>query len=197
MDDLNTLLADLTSGNEPQAEAAAVRFISHGSKAFYALATLYASPDPEVRWWALRALTEFDDERICNLLLLGLGDENPEVQACAALGLRTHPTETAISKLIDLLESKDRLLSRLVRDALVALKEAATPHLIEILEDKEASHIKQLEAVRALAEIEDPASIGALFHVFNDGSGLMQHWAEEGLTRMGVGMVFYNPKGQR
>lgn len=195
MTDLNALLADLTSGNEPQAEAAAVRFVSLGSKAFYALATLYASPDPEVRWWALRALTEFDDERICNLLLLGLDDDDPEVKACAALGLRKHPTEPAIPKLITLLGSEDQLFSRLVRDALVALGKTATPALIEILKNKEASHTQKLEAVRALAEIEDPAAIGALFHVYNEGSSLMQHWAEEGLTRLGIGMVFFNPKG--
>ncbi|MEJ2487794.1 MAG: HEAT repeat domain-containing protein [Anaerolineales bacterium] len=196
MTDLNTLLADLTSGNEPQAEAAAVRFVSLGSEGFYALATLYASPDPEVRWWALRALTEFDDERICNLLLLGLDDEDPGVQACAALGLRKHPTEPAISKLISLLGSEDQLLSRLVRDALVALGKTGTPPLIEIVENKESSHSKRLEAVRALAEIEDPAAIGALFHAYNEGSSLMQHWAEDGLTRLGFGMVFFNPKGQ-
>ena len=81
-----------------------------------------------------------------------------------------------------------------MRDALVALSKSTTPHLIKILEDKETSHRKQLEAVRALAEIQDPAAIGALFHVFNEGSSLMQHWAEEGLTRMGIGMVFFDPK---
>ena len=167
---------------------------SLGSEAFYALATMYASPDPDVRWWALRALSEFDDERICNLLLLGLEDEDSEVQACAALGLRKHPTKAAIPKLATMLGGEDQLLSRLARDALIAMGKTATPHLITILEDEETSHAKRLEAVRALAEIEDPAAIGALFKIYNEGSSLMQHWAEEGLTRLGIGMVFFDPK---
>ena len=74
MDDLNALLADLTSGDEPRAEAAAVRFVSLGEPAFYALAALYASPDPEVRWWAVRALNEFAEERVSSLLILAVPD---------------------------------------------------------------------------------------------------------------------------
>lgn len=193
MDDLNALLEDLTSGDEPRAEAAAVRFVSLGEKAFYALATLYASPDPEVRWWAVRALTEFDEERVSNLLILALDDADPGVQAAAALGLRQHPAEAAIPKLLEKLGGEDQLLSRLMRDALVALGTKSTSHLIEILENEKSSHTARLEAVRALAYIEDPASIGALFKIYNDGSSLMQYWAEEGLNRMGIGMMFFDP----
>jgi len=141
----------------------------------------------------VRALTEFDEERVSNLLILALDDADPGVQAAAALGLRQHPAETAIPKLLEKLGGEDQLLSRLMRDALVALGTKSTPHLIEILENEASSHTARLEAVRALAHIEDPASIGALFKIYNDGSSLMQYWAEEGLTRMGIGMMFFDP----
>jgi HEAT repeat protein len=192
-DKLNNLLADLISGDELRAEAAAIQFQSYGKRAFYILAALYTSEDPDHRWWALRALSEFGDKRVARLLLLGMDDHDPGVQACAALGLRTHPTKKSIPKLIAFLGNPDQLLSRLCRDALVALREKATPHLTALLDSPESSHTAKLEAVRALAEIEDPSSISTLFKIFQEGSGLMQHWAEEGLNNMGIGMVFFDP----
>jgi HEAT repeat protein len=195
MPDLKTLLADLTSGDEPRAEAAAVRFVSHGKPALYVLASLVASTDPDTRWWALRAISEFDSPRAANLLLLGLDDPYVEVKACAALGLRQNTTTRAIPKLIELLGHVDQLLSRLCRDALAAIGKPATPALIEIIESAQQSHKSKLEAVRALAEIQDPDSIGALFKVFQEGSGLMQYWAEQGLEGMGIGMVFFESEG--
>lgn len=194
MTDLKTLLADLTSGDEPRAESAAVQFVSFGKKGFYALAALTASEDPDHRWWALRALTEFEEPRVSNLLRLALNDPDPGVQACAALGLRLHPNEAAIPDLLRLLGNKDKLLSRLGRDALAGLGTAATPHLIPLLEEETTPHAVKLEAIRALAEIEDPASISLLFKLSQSGSGLLTHWAEVGLERMGVGMVFFAPK---
>ena len=49
--------------------------------------------------------------------------------------------------------------------------------------------------MRALAEIGDPDAIGALFKVFQEEAGMMQHWAEQGLERMGIGMVFFDSEG--
>ncbi|MFN2145894.1 MAG: HEAT repeat domain-containing protein, partial [Anaerolineales bacterium] len=130
MSELKTLLDELTSGDEPRAEAAAVQFVSLGKPALYALASLLASPDADTRWWALRSISEFESPRTPNLLLLGLEDADPQVQACAALGMRNHPTERAIPKLINLLGNEDQLLSRLSRDALVAIGTPATQILI-------------------------------------------------------------------
>ena len=191
MSELKSLLAELTSGDELRAEAAAVQFATLVKPGLYVLASLIASPDADTRWWALRAISEFDSPRAANLLLLGLEDADPQVQACAALGLRHHPTRKAIPKLLALLGNQDQLLSRLGRDALVAIGKQATGDLINLLEDQEQPYLARLESVRALAEIEDPDSIGALFKVFQEGSGLMQHWAEQGLERMGIGMVFF------
>ncbi|MBN2045220.1 MAG: HEAT repeat domain-containing protein [Anaerolineales bacterium] len=195
MSDLKSLLADLTSGDEPRAETAAVQFVSLGKPALYVLASMIASTDPDTRWWALRAISEFDSPRTAHLLLLGLDDSETEVKACAALGLRKHPNIKAIPKLVKYLGSEDQLLSRLCRDALVAIGKPATPHLIEVLESPEKPHKARLEAVRALAEIEDPNSISALFKVFQEEAGLMQYWAEQGLERMGIGMVFFESQG--
>ena len=191
---LDDLLADLIGGDEQRAEAAAVQFHQHGKKAFYMLAAAFASQNPDHRWWALRALNEFDDKKVAGLMILGLDDPEAEVRAAAALGLRTHPHKRAIPKLLTKLGDEDQLFSRLCRDALAAIGKDATPRLIALLEDPQSSHIAKLEAVRALADIQDPDSISALFKVYQEGSSLMQHWAEEGLNRLGVGMVFFDPK---
>ncbi len=195
MSELKTLLDELTSGDEPRAEAAAVQFVSLGNPALYALAALLASPDADTRWWALRSISEFESPRTPNLLLLGLEDADPQVQACAALALRKHPAMRAIPQLIGLLGNQDQLLSRLGRDALVAVGTLATQELIRVVEDLQQPYHARLDGVRALAEIGDTDAIGTLFKVFQEEAGMLQYWAEEGLERMGIGMVFFNSEG--
>jgi HEAT repeat protein len=48
-------------------------------------------------------------------------------------------------------------------------------------------------AARALALLADPAAIPALFNALEDDSLIVQHWAEEGLERLGVGTLFFKP----
>jgi HEAT repeat protein len=50
-----------------------------------------------------------------------------------------------------------------------------------------------MEAMRALALIGDQRSIPLLFEALDSDSMLMEYWANEGLERMGVGMIFYKP----
>jgi HEAT repeat protein len=93
--------------------------------------------------------------------------------------------------LIALLSSDDRLLALLVADALVAVGKEAVPALLQVMQ--EGSSAARLEASRALALIGEPSSIPALFEALDDRSALVSYWAEEGLSRMGVGMAFFKP----
>jgi HEAT repeat protein len=142
----------------------------------------------------LRALSEFDHPEVKPLLAAGLHDSEVEIQTCAALALRHHPSEAAIPSLVTLLGHPESLLSRVAGDALIAVgKTAATP-LIELLEEHSGnSHLANVEAVRVLAEIGDPSSIPTLFHAFQEGTSMMQYWAEKGLEKVGIGMVFFDP----
>ena len=194
MPSLEQLLADLTSGEELRAETAAVHFVVLGEPAFTALSNLSQDPNPDNRWWALRALSEFTEYDVSSIFLQALSEPNQEIQACAAVGLRLHPNPLAIPTLISLLGHPEQLLSRLAGDALIALGQNATQALIEVIDSPEKnSQRARLEATRALAEIKDPASISTLFKMFQEGSSMMQHWAEEGLNNMGIGMVFFDP----
>jgi HEAT repeat protein len=106
--------------------------------------------------------------------------------------LRAHPDPAALPPLLAALEAGDRLLARLAGDALAALGSAAVPDLLHRLEAQ--SPLVRGETARALALIGDKRSIPALFSVLDDGSALVTIWAQEGLARMGVGMVYY-PSG--
>ncbi len=192
--ELAVLLDDLTSDDEPRAEAAAVQIALFGETALPHIQHLASSSDPNTRWWAIRAAAEFEHPAAQELLTAALKDQDPEIQACAALGLRSHPSVQAIEDLIRLLDSQDQLLSRLAGDALTAIGKPAIPALIAYLESTETtSHLGRLAAVRALAQIGEPESISTLFKIYQDGSAMMQHWAEEGLNKMGIGMVFFDP----
>jgi HEAT repeat protein len=191
MSDLNTLLEELTCGQDERAEQAVPALVACSEQALPELLELANAPTPETRWWALRTLAEIESPVAAQRLASALDDPSPEVRQCAALGLGQQPTGEATPRLLELLADPDRLLARLAGDALIATHQAAVPGLIEVLANGHPA--ARIEAARALAWISDPRAIGPLFEAWQEGSALLQHWAEEGLDRMGVGMQFFKP----
>lgn len=189
--DLERTWADLTSGDDNKAEAAAHQLAELGLAAFSRLAELFSDPDPELRWWAIRTLAEIDDLSSKMLLHRALADPDPGVCQCAALALRQQPYPPAIPDLIEKLGDIDRLLAYLAGEALIAIGQEAVPALLEVVQMGSAA--ARLEATRVLAKIADPRSIPVLFELSEGQSALMEYWADQGLERMGVGMVFYKP----
>lgn len=192
MPNLQSLISSLTSGNDQIAENSVSQIAALGETALPALFDLMDSPDPERRWWALRALAVIPHPEVPPRLREALQDPDPAVRQCAALGLSQQPTAEAILDLITLMDDQDRLLARLAGDALIAAGNQAVPALIETLEN--GSQPARIEAVRALALIADKSAIPALFKAWQEGSAIIQYWAELGLDRMGVGMQFFTPK---
>lgn len=191
MESVETLVAELTSGDEARAEAAAHELGGRAAAALRALRPLLSEPDSDTRWWALRALAGLDLPEAAVLLCEGLGDPTLEVRQCAALGLRYHPIPEAVPALCEALLEEERLLGRLASDALVQVGSPAVLPLIELLDRAPPS--SRVEIVRALALIADRRAIPALFNALDDPSALVEHWAEEGLTRMGIGMSYFRP----
>lgn len=189
--DQANLLNQLTSGDDQRAEAAALALADFGVKILPSLQGLLHSPDPEVRWWATRALAELNTPQVAPLLIKSLQDGDKTVRQCAALALSYRPHDTAITYLIAILNDPDRLLAHLAADALIASGAAAVPALLKVMQsDLQAA---RLEAVRALALIGDTRAIPALFTALDEGSALIEYWADEGLQRIGVGMTFFKP----
>jgi hypothetical protein len=48
-------------------------------------------------------------------------------------------------------------------------------------------------ALRALAEIRDHRSIPMMMKCLSEDSAVLQYWAQEGLTRLGLDMVYVKP----
>lgn len=113
------------------------------------------------------------------------------VRCCALLGLQRQPYSASLPVLLELIGSADQLEGRLAGDALAALGTPALAGLVERLQD--GGLLAQIQAARALALLGDPAAVPALFAALDHESQIVQHWADQGLERLGVGMVFLKP----
>ena len=188
---LDALFMNLSSGSEQEAESALPGIAQAGSAALPGLKDLLASDDPDIRWWALRALAEVNDDAVQPILLAALGDPVVTVQQCAALALRKYPNPGAIPALQSALTQGDRMLARLAADALIAIGDETTPVLLETLEN--GAQQARIEAIRALASLTDPRAVPALFKALDDGAPLIEYWADQGLQSRGIGMTFFEP----
>lgn len=195
MSSLQNLLNDLISGDEARAERAVSPLIDLGEAAIPALLDLTKSSDADQRWWGLRVLAQLPSpsgtSRQAGWLVPFLTDPAPEVRQCAALGLAARPDEAAIQPLIRALSDEDGMVGGLAVNALVKIGGAAVPSLIEAV--KSAPQLARIHALRALAEIRDHRAIQVMMQVMGEDSALLQHWAKEGLERLGLNMVYIKP----
>jgi HEAT repeat protein len=187
---LKSLLDDLTSGDEKRAEAAIPQLIEMDADAIPALLALTGSQDVDTRWWALRALASTPHART-EMLVPFLNDPAPEIRQCAALGLAIKPDENAVEALVRALSDADSMVCSLAANALVKIGKAAVPSLIEAV--KSGVQSQRIHALRALAEIKDHRAIPIMMQVMQEDSALLQHWAQEGLERLGLDMVYMKP----
>jgi HEAT repeat protein len=192
---LQELLRDLTSGNETRAEQAVPGLIELGEEATSALLDITRSPDADHRWWALRVLAQSPPAQ-AEWLVPFLNDPAREVRQCAALGLAIKPDERAVESLVRALSDEDSMVSSLAVNALVKIGNPAVPSLIEVVKHHVTGGIPQsarIHALRALAEIRDHRAIPVMMKVMEEDSVLLQHWAKEGLDRLGLDMVYIKP----
>jgi HEAT repeat protein len=194
---LERLLEDLTSGDEARAEAAVTPLLDVGAEAIPALLELTRSPDVDSRWWGLRVLAVSPDLRT-EWLVPFLNDPAPEVRQCAALGLAGKPDESAVETLVRALNDEDSMVATLAANALVKTGSPAVPSLIEAVKrppvEGTGSQSQRIHALRALAEIRDHRAIPVMMQVMQEDSALLQHWAQEGLERLGLDMIYIKPQ---
>jgi HEAT repeat protein len=187
---LQDLLGDLSSGSETRAEKAVSALIDLDEEAIPALRDLTQSSDVDHRWWALRVLAQSPHAQ-AEWLVPFLSDPAREVRQCAALGLAIKPAESAIQPLVKALSDEDSMVSSLAVNALVKIGSASVPALIDVV--KQAPQSARIHALRALAEIRDHRAIPVMMKVMEEDSVLLQHWAKEGLDRLGLDMVYIKP----
>lgn len=190
MSELETLLVELLSGEETHAEQAVTGLIALDTQARPALLDAARSADADGRWWLVRTLAELPCMRPLDLVPF-LEDAAPEVRQAAALGLGANPSEEAIPGLVRALYDPDSMVAALAANALGRAGTTSTPALLEVMES--APQIVRILAMRALSELKDHRAIPAMMKALDEDSALIQHWAREGLERLGLNMIFMKP----
>ena len=189
--ELDDLMAELTSGDEALAEAVVKPLLALGEGAIPALLDLMKAEDADQRWWAIRTLSQSPHVKI-EWLLPSLSDPDVAVRQAVALGLCSLPGEAAIPSLIQALSDPDSLVSSLAMHALIVNGKAAVPALMEVPSDAQLA--VRINVLRALAEIQDHQAIPMFMSALEEESALLQHWAEEGLNRLGLNMIYMKPE---
>ena len=188
--EMQALLDDLVSGDDTRAEDSIPALVDLGAAAIPPLLELTRAQNPDSRWWAVRALAALPDTQTAHLIPL-LDDPAPDVRAAVALALCSHPHAEAIPALIKSLADEDSLTAGLAGTALVKIGQAATPNLVEVASN--APLAIRILALRALSEIRDHRAIPILMKSMSAESAVLQYWAQIGLERLGLDMVYIKP----
>lgn len=187
---MQDLLAELTSGDDERAENSIPALTALGWAALPALLDLTRAEETDTRWWAVRALAASPHIRTVDLIPL-LSDSSPEVRAAAALALCNHPHEDAVKALIQSLADEDALTAGLAGNALAKIGSPSVPSLLKVM--NEASTGIRIVALRALGEIGDQRAIPMMMKCMGEESAVLQYWAQAGLERLGLNMVYIKP----
>ena len=187
---MHELLAELTSGDDTRAEKSIPAIVDLGLAAIPTLLELTRAEEVDSRWWAVRALAASPHTRTENLIPL-LSDSASEVRAAAALALCNHPDESAIPALINTLSDEDSLTAGLAGNALVKIGSPSVPSLLTVM--SEAPTGIRIIVLRALSEIRDHRAIPVMMKSLSEESAVLQYWAQEGLQRLGLDMVYGKP----
>lgn len=187
------LFQDLVSGIDEKAEKACAGLRIFGNRAIERLIELLKNDNADIRWWAIRALVEFDQSLIITISILkALEDRSRDVRQAAAMAFYIHPNSLALKSLIKALSDEDRMTAKIASNALIKLGKEATSSLLQEL--KTGTSSSRIEAARALAAIKDPQSIKQMINSLEDGSALENYWINLGLENMGVGIVYFPPE---
>ncbi len=185
------LLTELLCGDDDRAEQAAQAIGALGGAAFDLIQPLCVDARADHRWWAARTLSQLHGEAAAQALISLLADVDSDVRACAAFALGEAQIEQAIEPLAELLADSSVFVSAMASDALARIGRSGVPILIERL--RNGIGLERARAAKALLAILDSRSIPALIAALDDDSPVVQHYASEALTRLGVGTVLIKP----
>jgi HEAT repeat protein len=190
-DRVQAFLDAVAAGDDVQTEESAVALSVIEDEAIPALRDALADPDPDRRWWAVRALAAVGTEAAIRLLMTALEDVDADVRACAVVALAKLKPEEAIEPLVARLSDRSAYVGRLTADGLARFGQPAVDALISALEGADTA--ARAGAARALTAIQPEEAIPALCRALDDPSALVSYYADEALERMGVGIVLFRP----
>lgn len=185
------LLADLTGDNEDRAEEAARQLAEIGAPILPALGRLLESNVGDRRWWGVRTLGQMAAPPR-DWLIRSLADPSGEVRAAAALGLAAHPAEEAAPALAGALQDEDSIVAILAVNALLAIGAPAVQALLDLF--PKSNQRGQIQIMRTLADLRDHRTIPLMMKSVEADSAMIRYWAEQGLERLGLDMVYLKPE---
>ena len=191
---IRQLTTPVTPETEAVCEATAIALGERGEAALPAIRTLLASPNVDVRFWAVRSLWAHGGETASALLIEALSDAAEMVRSGAALALGELKTEAAIPDLIRLMSGDSAPPGDHAADALSKIGPPAAAPLSATLHHERP--LARMRAAKALIPLESHAAIRDLIHCLDhDPSYLVRHYADQALKRMGVGEMIYFKSG--
>ena len=192
MSDLEAALADLRTGDDHRADNAVQILAALGEEAIPTILGELSADEPDRRCWAIATLAGIRSPAADEALIRSLRDPDPEVRRCAVWGLHDRPNSTALPHLLSLLYANDRLLARQAGDTIQSYGILAVEPLSTAARSEH--HGARIEATRALARMNLAETVPILLELLDDASPHVQFWAEDGLQRNDVGMVFLPPQ---
>jgi len=187
----NVLFQAITQGNDEDTENAVKEIASLGHGCLPAISELLHSNEVDHRWWGVRTLAQLVDPPQ-ELLIESLEDKAEEVRQCALLAICHHPLKTALQPVMKLMHAKDGMTANLAASALIAIGKDSIPDLLNELPG--LNGYNRVEAFRTIANLEDQACIPILMKGLEEESIMVNYWSEEGLTRLGLDMVYMKPE---
>jgi HEAT repeat protein len=189
---IEQLLEQLNGSDDGDCEASAVALGKMGDAALPHLKALLVDGKADARFWAVRALWVMNTPAATQTLVGVLDDPDEMVRSGAALALGELKAEVAIERLAGLMREEQGGAGDHAADALSKIGRSAAHVLFETLDDTRAW--VRIRAARALVPVESHDAIPALFQALDDDSYLVRHYAQEALSRMGIGqMVYFRP----
>ena len=173
------------------AEAALAALPALGAAGLPGLQQLCQNPDPNVRWWAVRALSALQLADAVPILISCLQDAAEMVQAAALLALGSYADARAAAAVGGVLAGGSSYLVRQAGDALRQMGAAGEAELIAAL--RHPHQATRMNAARALAFTDGQQAIAPLFAALDDDSAAVCYWVEQALERRGTGMVYFQP----
>lgn len=174
-----------------RAEEAVDALTAAGEESLPHLRRMVRDPDPDRRWWAVRAMAAIGTPGVVEPIIQTLMDPDADVRACAVLALSHLKPQEAIDPLVRRLSDDSAYVGRLSADALSQFGHAAVEALIDALEDGDTA--TRAGAARALSGLQSQEAIPALYKALGDPSAIVTYYAEEALDRMGVGIILFRP----
>ena len=101
--------------------------------------------------------------------------------------------------MIKALADEDPLTAGLAGNALAKIGSPSVLSLIEVVKARVESDRNdaptgvRILALRALSQIRDHRAIPSMMKILSEESAVLQYWAQEGLNRLGLNMVYIKP----